>query len=439
MENKKESKFKGLLKKTEGAFVLGALISSLAFWTFCGAAAIKSAVSINKYNPPAYVQEVMADFDVDNDYLSKSNKGYYKRLEDNGKDPIYVSIDKSYDSYPEYKQYVIDALDYLFGIVGKINLAYKYKIVSEAERIGCDMVGKSTIKFTSGSIPSAPGGLISGTEESAFSFYDVLSKDNNILSSIIKLDFDVFNKRDEEANRYTTIHELMHAFGFDDMYQVTVVDGLKQTTHTSKYKGDTFMQVVGKNRVMKITPNDFALLCALYIPKGSDEQYKADIKKMIEDYKQEYYNHYNDLCLELVRTKSMFEDRTILPPTQKLKSVKGMFTYGDKDLNDVEVTYVVKLDKDKYRVELYEKDVLLDSCEGDVLRTENFLILKSCTLKNGMTPKHIFNHVEEGYIQDIPLFICDDKYLVLLLPHEGSYSLVYKATFEAEDSNELNN
>lgn len=416
-------KGKGILKRMGTALVIGYFTVVTGFLTFYAAAAITSDLSTkHKYNQPAIVQELLEDFDVSNDYLLKSKYGYYKRVEFNKNAPIFISFSKEYDNYPELKKVAMDAIDYVFGIVNKINPDYQYKIVSEAERgLNC-AIGRSNIKFVTETINSDGLGVVVGTEKETFNLYDITKHDANYSSNKISIDLRYFSG---EVNYkrcfYTFAHEMMHVFGFSDIYNNYNYDGVRWTDAASirRRRGDTFMDTFFGPNYLMITPKDFATLCALYMPKldgSSDEEYKSKMDNLITDYTKEYYEKYEAACIETLQSSGLIEIDNLTRP-DNLISFKALTLDYSSSTGKVEYDYKITITNGKrYKIEIVdEKDKVLDSCSGDIIKTDKFLVFKDCYFKNGIMPGNKIYGCDDGYIQDLAIYSDGTHFGVILL------------------------
>lgn len=405
-------KGKGILKRVGTALVIGYFTFAIGFLSFYAGAAIKSGLSTKyKYNQPAIVQELLEDFDVSDNYLVKSEYGYYKRIEFNKNAPIYISFSKEYDNYPELKKIANDAIEYVFGIVNKINPDYHYKIVSEAERgLNC-AIGRSSIKFVNESIASEGLGFVTGTEKESFNFYDITKRDANYSSTKITIDFKYFSEKiNYKQCFYTFAHELMHVFGFDDIYNNYSHNGVYGTDAGSvrRRRGDTFMDTLFGPNYLIITPKDFASLCALYMPKldgVSDEEYKSKMDNLIKEYTKEYYEKYEAACIEMLKGSNLIEVENLQRP-DNLSSFKALIIDYFLGTSKCEYNYNITITNgNRYKIEIVdESNRVLASCNGDVIKTDKFLVFKDCYFKNGIMPNNSLYGCDDGYIQDIAVY-----------------------------------
>lgn len=427
----KKEKGKAILKRFGTALFIGHMAASIVLASFGVAAAVKSDVSTkHKYNQPAVVQELLEDFQVSSDYLCTTEFGYYKRIEYNKNAPIYVSFSKEYDEYPQVKQTAKEALEYVFGMINKINPNYTYKIVPEVERVANSIIGMSTIKFDDERIVNTPGGLVLGYQEKPFNFYDITKRDANYSSNDVVLDLKALTSGFKTyPDFYIITHELMHVFGFDDVYVNFTNDGIFETDAliVKRRRGDTFMDAACGSRSLLITPKDFAKLCALYMPKldGTNYmEYKEKMEIMIQDYTKEYYQKYEEACIDSLSKRSSTVDTEKLQRPDNLVSFKSLTSdYMSSIYGKIEYHYNVEIiDGKTYKIDIFNKaDTLLASCTGDVIKGEKVLIFKDCYFPDGFMPGSKYYGTDDGFIQDIicyndgtrfGLFIMGDQYVL---------------------------
>lgn len=435
---------KSILKKI-GSFVLGAylVLGSIGLLTFGGVFA-REKIATSKYITSSSITESLSDLDIENPYIIQDSDGLYQRFANNGKEPIYISFDEKYESMPRYKEIARESLDYVFGLLNEINPKYTYKIVSESERKQREFFGKSTIQYIYEDFDSTGRSLINGEAQRRPTYFDFLVWDNIINRYNVSMHFGHLDTFEDEYVRYIYIHELLHVFGFKDVYETYRQDGRIVIDGKSRYRADTFMQSKFGKDMQMITPKDYATLCALYTPKVSDEK-KADeklrIEKLIEDYTTNYYNVVNDKACEYIGDKRSVEKEKIKPGDvdSEIKFKRILFldyNIDTKEYTIVQNIYHVTINGDQYTLKLYDEDKkLLDTCSGKVIKTDNFLILENCNFKHGCWPNVEKLRYDEDFITNIMFYDCGEGLSGYV---EQAQSIVYSDMFiNSEDEASL--
>ena len=155
------------------------------------------------------VYKIAEALDTDTAVITNSGTNDPVRLQHNGEEPIYIAIDNEFSD--GQKEGINQAIDYVFGIVNSINSNYTYEIVENTEAAEKFLRGKTVIyynlgydyKYSAGSIFSA---------ENIFTITAGCSLRNIARINIEEEDWAIDNIVEN------SIHELLHAFGFDDVY-----------------------------------------------------------------------------------------------------------------------------------------------------------------------------------------------------------------------------
>ena len=92
--------------------------------------------------------------DCDTGYLMKHNDDFV-RMKHNDGEPIYICFDEQYPK--DLKEKAKQSLDYIFGIVGKINSKYRYEIVDKAKFDS--KLNKTKIFYTFGEVSTTIDGI----------------------------------------------------------------------------------------------------------------------------------------------------------------------------------------------------------------------------------------------------------------------------------------
>lgn len=314
-----------------------------------------------------YLQEM---FNADGKYR-QDNGG---RLQHNNGQPIYVAIEDGAFNIPQ-QAVITSALDYIFDLVGDINDNYHYEIVDSPED---NYQNGSHIIFRSSQVDQANAMAIRKP-----SMYSFGSKGafNNV--NTITYDYD-FLKQNKDRLYYTTLHELLHVFGLEDVY------GSKQQTHL-----DTYLNVNIDERLKMITPNDYKMLVACYaedlntIPKEKQNDYLNELHQKIEAYSQNYYEYYCN-----------FANQTKLQPFS-LSAIRTLSSANENALGET-ISFGVYLNQGGERVEanisdgnysisVYDnKNSLIDSCEGKTYEVDGHIFLQGVHLKSFKKGREIY-------------------------------------------------
>ena len=251
----------------------------LAVATALIATSLTSCGALQDYTSQEEIIQAAETFDCDTSYLMKDNNKFI-RMKHNDGEPIYVCFDNAYTE--DLKDKAKESLDYIFGIVVKINSNYHYKIVNEQEFHS--KLGKTKIYYTFGEHVSTYKQYTSvaqGHLEMNKSLYNWITNNPVYSKYEVNINKDKLKDRDDESVIYTFNHELLHTFGLGDVYT-----NLMNKT-TDKHYGNTFMNNDAK--LDRITPNDLACLISLYAPKMAVEE-NSDLinnyKKLVEDYEK---------------------------------------------------------------------------------------------------------------------------------------------------------
>lgn len=319
------------------------------------------------------------------------------RLKHNGNDPIYISIS---DKFSEEQLDCIEwSLDYVFDVVGSINSNYKYEIVDNSDAIKESLKGKTTIFYNLGSTIPTPGGV--PTQGQIFRPDEVTSIVAGCpLRTKAIITYDKNNNKDaSEGNmKYTFMHELLHAFGLDDVY-VT-----KDMYRIDRHCANTIMNSGWDEYLQYIMPNDYKNLIAMYAPKMTDEKmadFIIEQKQKVNRYEKEFYKFYSDLS----------QDKTQIDST--LDTSKNYhFNYTRKLFTEQNTEIIENLDvviqNGKYVITITDKDNnIVDQVKGDVIDCGNSIVLKDVDFKTNIRPLTDTHQFKNGYITD--LVVMQDK------------------------------
>lgn len=394
---------KGILKSVGKTFKIAG-ITFLSTITFMyGTSAIVGNITLADYPKNSQIQYIADELDCDTEYINERDDKYIKMQHNNDK-PIYVCFDSALN-----EQEIASAthsLDYVFGIVSKINDNYKYEIVDK--KTYDKKIFKNKMYFGLGKTDVS--------EEEAMSEGYIDSRINYIsqfTSKLTSIDYKISINRSNvplEENRlnYLFTHEILHAFGLDDVYI---------SKNTDRYIGNTYMKSPYGRQVGIITPNDYKCLLSLYTEKFDNDTEKQQTleahKKSVAEYEEYYYNYFTEKMVEnyqldqkVDRTQFVWHGFSTFENKQQQKQVKNVFTIKVKD--------------NAYTLEIYDTEKnLLDSATGEVYQKNGVVILKEAQLKEGLTIG-LSSHMK-GFVQDFVLLKKDNK--VSLLDIANNYNI----------------
>lgn len=374
----------GFLKRNGSALKFAAVTMGSSLLLFVGVPAVVGNITLSEYTNDKQIEYVADELDGDLSYMTeKQNK--YTRLQHNGKDPIYVCFDKSLNE--NEKQCARNALDYMFELVGGINPKYKYKIVDKTDY---------NLHFLQSRIYFTTEEKTKGKNEKAKGYIDSFGNPTSMYTSKCTMmnvkivqNRSLVNDQDMQELQYTYLHELVHAFGIDDVYL---------TDTQRKHYGNTFINSFVGIKTGMLTPNDYKCLISLYAEKEKDDNAQkeaiAKYKTMVEQYEEKYYQNYAD---------KIIEDYEIV---NQMKSLNYKWqTHGSFSTSDGKYfNYLYKIiAKDgQYSIEIYDMDnKLIDSATGEAIMSSGVVIFKDVQLKEGLVPGVKGNPNE--FIQDLAM------------------------------------
>lgn len=360
--------------KLKKALKIG-LISTLSALTFCGCSITDklSGEKYQDYSENSQITAIAQALDCDTGYLHEN----FRRMEHNNGEPIYVCFDSSIGQ--EVKDSAIRSLDYLFGIVGSINDNYYYEVVDKTKFD--DLGDKSKIYYDMGE-----GSLLRGTANASGFIRSELDIWSMVSTVRVANDFKVtisekFLKTSEIEDIYKTcVHELLHAFGFNDVYYNSLFKN-------EKYRGDTFMNTTLSMNIKDITPNDLKCLIALYAPEFENlqEQENAvkNYKEMVAEYENAFYYDFAHSCRDNIQADA---DITLDEFTWKSDSEIYVKNNQTKGYDSVPYTHEIVVKNGNYNFNLYEGTTLIDKCAGEAYLIDGVMVLKNVDLKEGFFP-----------------------------------------------------
>lgn len=372
-----------------------AAVGMLTSFTGC----TESKTDLSTYASNSQIVNVAKQLDCDMSYVSQvANK--YTKMQHNGDEPVYVCFDEKMNK--KETTCAQKALDYTFGIVGKINDFYKYQLVDEPTFDSKGLKTKIYFTVTDSTNEDDPNATARNITNP---FSLITSTETDFYFKVLK-----YRKEDEETAEkleHTYIHELLHVFGFDDVYK----------ENTLKHMGNTYMKS-GVNGM--ITPNDFKCLISLYAPKFESESEEKEAivhyKQMIEDYETYYYDKLSDIAK--ARYKNFSQQINILE--------KSFTWYGERIVqgpNDFKFInyYELKVENKKYTFKIFDSNKKeIDTHSGEAVHCNGVIFLKDVELKEGISPSTTGSPC--GFIQDMCLLQLSAETVLVDLIGEKSVS-----------------
>ncbi|MBQ8468557.1 MAG: hypothetical protein IJ542_02245 [Clostridia bacterium] len=329
----------------------------------CGTLFLKSSGMSDERN--RQVSQIVEKLGADNDIM------FGQVLKDNGDEPVYVSFSEDYDdsTYAGYKESAIYALDYVFGAVGGINNNYKYEIVSQEELDKPSYKSKSVIQF----------------------HIDDLSQEEPVGGNCCRMDpwyiikgdsFRLQNSKWGETElNYVYTHELLHAFGFKDIYEHRMNNEMYAPTIMTP-----------KGYMTNLTVNDYALLMAYYSPQFDTQEQLDEFVDRAQDklaeYQDYYYQSMDDLFSTNSYTKSQIKTLGDISFPGNISSIKNSSEYATNMGKEQIRNYDYSIEDEKYVFTITDENgKIYTQSHGDVVYTKNFIHLKDVQMPEGISPQ----------------------------------------------------
>ena len=389
----KEAKIKKIKKGLKIA-LLGTLMA-VTISTSAGCRDVK----FDDYATTSQIETVAEYFDCDTSYLTKFGSRFVQ-MEHNGDEPIYVCFDDSLTQ--EEIESAKKSLDEIFGVVGKINKSYRYEIVDKGTYNS--KLNRTKIYYDLGS-----HNITKNDSADAFilrmpSLISFLT--NKRTYNDFRIYYDREQYKDDETRDYVLKHELFHAFGIEDVYEIK--DG---HTQDAKLNKSLINRLYGAE-VQMLTPNDVKCLISLYQEKQEtpekQEEYLEEMKEFFENYEKEFYFNFAQKCKDKTNLDYNFDERCVKSTSPIIATIE--------DGRQFYYTYNVDIQGDEYKFSITnEKGKVLDSCVGEVVWTNDVAVLKDVNLKGGLMPG--FDHYSyvqlKEYVQDLAVLKSTDSTVVL--------------------------
>lgn len=347
------------------------------------------------YSNQDQIETIAKTIDCDLTAVKNNDLNKVVRMKHNAGEPIYVSISNEHTD--EERAYINWSLDYVFDIVGDINDKYYYEIVDANTLSEKSNKGKTTISYQVGEAnyqtkfgDDRANGIIV-RENNKDSIFPEPSLRNTFK---ITYDREMHKNNSSQEIQYTFLHELLHAFGFDDV--------LTTTAHYSfipKYCGNTVMNPTFGHKINCLTPNDYRCIISAYAPQMDDSkltQFINEYKQKVSEYDETYYHSFSALCEYKNNITSTLD-------TSKPCSANYTRSLTLEDGSTIIEQIFVEVKDGKFYLAITdEHGNLLDQTLGDTVDCGNTLILKNVNLKKGLRPlTEQSNHT--SYINDFIL------------------------------------
>ncbi|MBQ8792485.1 MAG: hypothetical protein IJZ62_02595 [Clostridia bacterium] len=345
--------------------IVGVAIASL--FLFAG-----SEIAFADYSSTQQTIDLQEILDVDAGYRQSN----YARLQHNDDQPIYVSLEEDVFSQTQIDT-IVSALDYIFGIVGQINDNYQYKIVDNVNN--GQYLGKSRIHFTVGDFENANGCAKRNSSIFGFGSKGIFNQDCKVV-----YDKDFLTQQPSHFF-YTTLHELLHIFGMDDVYD-------NKVEHL-----DTFMNVFTDDSLKMITPNDYKLLVACYakdlsaLNEEDRAEYIKSLQQKIEDYSVKYYSYYSQREQKNRAMSNLDLNCSITMSMQEKQSEESLDLTFNVCLTAMGQKVRVVIEENSYNVYTFsENGKLVENCEGEVFEADGEIFLQGVHLQDFKEGKETF-------------------------------------------------
>lgn len=312
-------------------------------------------------------------------YDNKTNRKTIRRMEHNLDEPLKIAVHSNLSE--NTKNIAKKQLDNIFNIVGEINNNYKYEFVeyNENDKDDYDILFENRNGYWNGMVG-----------EFNTNYKDGCAYNNHC---IIYLNEESINNSNNNINNIlleeTILHELMHVFGFSDVYLDDDLDHKDATTilYSSSSLANNFSQT-------NITPNDYKNLISLYAkPSKNLEQDIEKYREMSDKYTNEYYKQW---------ALDNFKNTT--SPTQGINS--GIYTFN-KDLylnkpnnNRENCTFTLEINNNNYKLTVKKSNgEILETSTGNIkylsipASSNGKPIINAMAIMEGFQSKYIYEDI----------------------------------------------
>ena len=358
----KESKIKQTAKRFFRASIVCILGASAVF-----SGGLYSYNQRKDYATWGQVEEISNALNCDMSYMNMVNKRAIKTFQHNNGEPIYVSLPKG--ATETTNKAIGLSLEYMFNIMEQINPNYTYKIVTSDELDKYKIQGKSTIEFkrSETKLPTniAAEAMVAADRD----LTSIFTLGKMVDNYTITYDANELENQNESVEKSCEVflHELLHVFSFDDVYDRDAVYANTFIHPSIGEKYDVFM------------PNDLKCLISTYAPKLNSNlekrQYIEKMKQLVSNYETAFYR--DVIASEKRSTTVPIENENVsLLLKDTIKSNKQSYDYY----------YKVEVQNGKYTFEILDGDKkVIDKVEGDAVFIDGVFILKDANLKYGLS------------------------------------------------------
>ena len=362
------------------------LLSAAVAFGVLSAATVSSHIVFKDYLPISQAEDVADLLGCDFSYWQPNDM----RMKHNNGEPIYVSISEDFSDVE--RQNIVDALNYVFGVMGDINPNYHYELVEDAGSI--KYLNKSVVKFGVEQAKQEEADAVHTTDR-ANRIARLSGKGIFGTSNKIMFDPDYLKENEQENSLYgVTVHELLHCFGLDDVY----------CQEDGTYYGNSFLNPLIEDKgLVMITPNDYLALISIYAEnfdkKSDKDDYVKVVNEFIDDYSKEYYTaHYNQRlqnCIDNGYSETRIEE--FFAPVGE--NINLEFDGYDKNLGTTH-SFVVNVKDGKYKISSFDENKnLIDEDTGKAFYVNGHIYLQDVRLNKCLNDKQ----------SNIDAFIITDK------------------------------
>ncbi|MFQ6751956.1 MAG: hypothetical protein ACLRFL_00125 [Clostridia bacterium] len=358
----------------------------------------------NDYASMEQIYSLMEEVGADNSYFRTyqnfaniNKQDVFNILNHNNGEPIYVEIPEDYSE--RTRTLIKCSLDKVFGIVSQINDNYTYQIVDSAPKDKC------FIKYKAMEIPT-----------NGYAWYDFNYNTIRNRNGVITINQKIINNSERENDLlYTLTHELLHLFGFLDIYNA---EGSKfhGQDYSNSFMKSTYFLATSENFI-PITPNDYKLLLSAYaLPTNNEQEFDQtleQIKNLVKNYEKEYY------------AKSINEVKGKMKNYEAV-SFENEFVIGFKDFLNCGNNMAVKVKGQSYSLFIIEDNGNKTKVhEGKVYNINDGVVLQDIKLENA------YKNNTGGVLFSGDLFLCcgvgDENVKIFATDYSKSESIHLKA------------
>ena len=405
----------GVVASLISASILTSLFSSCSPLESCFGNGFDFSLYEQQQSSQEQIDRLAKDLNCDNSIM-KIDHGEICRLAYNDNEPIYITFENDFPQ--EFKEQVINSLDFIFGLVGEINPLYYYEVVDDYNKIK----NKANIRYATFKENTYTNG------RAEIYTYNNLNCGNTIKLNKQLLEIEANNPKNQELLIYNTcLHELLHVFGLNDVYNE---GGLK---NTENYYGNTFLQ--NAHNLTSITPNDYKCLLSAYAPEvDTNQNYYTLLDNMSKKASKFAYQYY------LNRYQSLTEPQKYYHPTPNQLCLQATFN-DDKGVVG-QIVHILTISDDTYTIEIYKDGCIIETHKGIATHLsptedcDSIIILQNFTLSNGSDIKSNFNNCKKLITDVIIRKSFQNEYFVIF---DGQSAICEYTYNEIEKTFETNN